>query len=104
MPALDADHGGDLALPRDPFDVVRGAGELESIRIRSEQPEERVHLLEGLDDGLVGGQVRGHVDRPELAPQSALFEAWEIRVEPRARLPHVGLGVVLLARLPERPE
>ena len=85
MAALDADHRRDLAGRGDPIDVLGRTRELESLRVPTDQLEERIDLLEGLRDRLVGREVRGHEHRPELSAHRADLQTREIRVQLRAR-------------------
>ena len=101
--ALDAEHRRDLSNAGDPFDVIRGARELESLRVPTDQLEERIDLLEALGDGPVGREVRGHEHGPELSAHRAGPQPRGIGVQLRTRCGGVE-HLALLACLAERPQ
>ncbi len=95
MAALDTDHRRDPCGGGDPLDVVGRPGQLESIRVAADHVEERVDLLERHGHGSVRRQVRGHVDRPELAAHASCRHARQVGHEGRVRR---------IAALPELPQ
>ena len=103
---LHADQRGDPAAPVDAFDIGRGGGQFEHVRMGGDDPLDGVDLLEGFARGLGRGQGRGHIDRPELTPDAAGPQARNVGVqfgrgvEIRRQVHSVGVIAVFFAQRP----
>ena len=107
LTALDADHRSHPPRGGDALDIGGAARELHPLRIAPDQVQEGVDLLERGGDGLVPGQIRRHVDRPELPSNASGFQPHEVRLELRSLQGEVGhrpLPPALQTPLPERPQ
>jgi hypothetical protein len=100
---LHAEHRRDLPGRGDPFDVIGGVRELESLRVAADLLEEGVDLLERLRHRSVRWEVRRNEHGPELAADGTRFQPRQIGVQLRARSGGIEL-LAFVACLAERPQ
>ena len=89
MAALHADEGGYLTSLEGVLHVVGGEGELKGIGVSPDEVVDDVYLLHRRADILLGRARCRDVHGPELAAQSSLLQACDVRVQVGLRLTDV---------------
>ena len=107
VPAFDADQRGNAPSAMDAHQVGSSGGHLEGVGIQLGQAVHHVDLLEHRLDRRRSGEVRGHVDRPELPADAAAPQPWDVSVERRQQAagvaPQIQLVELIVEPLPQLP-